>query len=83
MIVYTIGHSTRTIVEFEALLRESQIELVADVRSIPRSRTNPQFNLEVLPVSLAESGIGYQAGILIAASMTFGYLAVRHMLGTP
>lgn len=58
--VYTIGHSTRTIPEFGALLGESGIEVVADVRAIPRSRTNPQFNLDVLPVSLEEFGIGYQ-----------------------
>ena len=58
--VYTIGHSTRTIPEFGALLGESHIEMVADVRAIPRSRTNPQFNLEVLPVSLEKLAIGYQ-----------------------
>jgi len=58
--VYTIGHSTRTIAEFGALLGESHIEMVADVRAIPRSRTNPQFNLEVLPVSLEKLAIGYQ-----------------------
>ena len=58
--VYTIGHSTRTIPEFGALLGESAIEVVADVRAIPRSRTNPQFNLEALPVSLEEFGIVYQ-----------------------
>ena len=60
MPVYTIGHSTRTIAELGALLGESAIEMVADVRAIPRSRTNPQFNLDVLPHSLAELGIGYQ-----------------------
>ena len=60
MPVYTIGHSTRTIPEFGALLGESAIEVVADVRAIPRSSTNPQFNLDVLPVSLEEFGIGYQ-----------------------
>jgi uncharacterized protein (DUF488 family) len=58
--VYTIGHSTRTIPEFGALLGESAIQVVADVRAIPRSRTNPQFNLDVLPGSLEEFGIGYQ-----------------------
>jgi uncharacterized protein (DUF488 family) len=42
------------------LLGESGIELVADVRAIPRSRTNPQFNLDVLPDSLGEFGIGYE-----------------------
>ena len=60
MTVYTIGHSTRTIPEFGALLRNCAIEVVADVRAIPRSRTNPQFNLEALPASLEELGIGYQ-----------------------
>ena len=58
--VYTIGHSTRTIPEFGALLGESSIQVVADVRAIPRSRTNPQFNLDVLSGSLEELGIGYQ-----------------------
>jgi uncharacterized protein (DUF488 family) len=60
MTAYSIGHSTRSTAEFAALLAEHGIQVVADVRSIPRSRTNPQFNLDVLPVSLAELGIGYQ-----------------------
>jgi len=58
--IFTIGHSTRTIAEFVALLREVAVELVVDVRSIPRSRTNPQFNADVLPGSLAEAGMAYQ-----------------------
>ena len=58
--IYTIGHSTRTIAEIGALLAEPGIQVVADVRAIPRSRTNPQFNLDVLPGSLEELGIGYQ-----------------------
>ena len=58
--VYTIGHSTRSIVEFAALLGESGIELVVDVRAIPRSRTNPQFDRDALPGSLAPVGIGYE-----------------------
>src|SRR5690348_14840023 len=58
--VYTIGHSTRTIAEFGALLAESAIELVVDVRAIPRSRTNPQFNRDALPTSLAALSIGYE-----------------------
>src|SRR5436309_9664049 len=57
---FTIGHSTRSIDEFIALLRSAAVELVADVRAIPRSRTNPQFNLEALPASLAAAGIGYE-----------------------
>jgi uncharacterized protein (DUF488 family) len=58
--IYTIGHSTRTLVEFGALLGEAGIEMLVDVRAIPRSRTNPQFNSDTLPVSLAERGVGYE-----------------------
>jgi uncharacterized protein (DUF488 family) len=58
--VFTIGHSTRTIPEFVALLRQVDVDLLVDVRSIPRSRATPQFNLDVLPGSLAEDGIGYR-----------------------
>jgi uncharacterized protein (DUF488 family) len=58
--IFTIGHSTRTLAEFISLLEEVQIDLVVDVRSIPRSRTNPQFNLDVLPEVLAAAGIGYR-----------------------
>ena len=57
---YTIGHSTRTIPEFADLLREAKVGLVADVRTVPRSRTNPQFNRDALPESLAEYQIGYE-----------------------
>ena len=59
MTVFTIGHSTRTVAEFISLLREAAVERVVDVRSIPRSRTNPQFNTEALRESLAAAGIGY------------------------
>jgi uncharacterized protein (DUF488 family) len=57
--VFTIGHSTRPIDEFIGLLRQAGIERVVDVRSIPRSRANPQFNSETLSASLAAAGIGY------------------------
>jgi uncharacterized protein (DUF488 family) len=43
-----------------ATLKPVGVDLVADVRSFPHSRTNPQFNQEILPGSLAEAGIGYQ-----------------------
>jgi uncharacterized protein (DUF488 family) len=56
---HTIGHSTRALGEFIGLLHESEIELLADIRSIPRSRTNPQYNLDTLPDSLAPDGIAY------------------------
>jgi uncharacterized protein (DUF488 family) len=58
--IFTIGHSTRSIEEFVDLLRESSVALVIDVRSIPRSRTNPQFNRDALPGDLARSQIGYE-----------------------
>ncbi len=57
---YTIGHSTRPIDEFLNLLQASEIALLADVRTIPRSRKNPQFNIDVLPASLADAGITYE-----------------------
>ncbi|MEO6839696.1 MAG: DUF488 domain-containing protein [Bradyrhizobium sp.] len=57
---FTIGHSTRTIAEFVDLLREAGVNLVIDVRSMPRSRTNPQFNQETLPETLQPWQIGYQ-----------------------
>lgn len=57
---FTIGHSTRSLDEFVALLRASGAERVIDVRAIPRSRTNPQYNEETLPGSLAPFGFGYE-----------------------
>jgi uncharacterized protein (DUF488 family) len=57
---YTVGHSTRSIEEFTALLGEAAIQVLADVRSIPGSRRNPQFNIEVLPGSMGEAGIRYE-----------------------
>lgn len=57
---FTIGHSTRTVAELVSLLREGGADCVADVRSVPRSRTNPQFNADILPARLAGDGIGYQ-----------------------
>jgi uncharacterized protein (DUF488 family) len=57
---FTIGHSTRTIAEFVDLLREFGVDLIVDVRSMPRSRTNPQFNLEIFPEELACRQIGYE-----------------------
>ncbi|MER8476116.1 DUF488 domain-containing protein [Mesorhizobium sp. M1163] len=57
---HTIGHSTRSIAEFVALLRVAEITLVIDIRTVRRSRANPQFNSEVLPEELAAFGIGYE-----------------------
>ncbi len=57
---FTIGHSTRTIEEFVELLSASEVRLVVDVRTIPRSRTNPQYNRDSLPASLSGFQIGYE-----------------------
>lgn len=58
--IFTIGHSTRTINEFLALLQENQIELLVDVRSIPQSRRLPHFGSESLAASLEGEGIRYE-----------------------
>ena len=57
---FTIGHSTRPVEELIDLLAAAQVQLLVDVRHMPRSRTNPQFNRDVLPVSLDARGIGYR-----------------------
>ncbi len=57
--VYTIGHSTHELGEFIDVLKNFKIELVIDVRTIPRSRHNPQFNKDSLPKNLDLAGIGY------------------------
>lgn len=72
--VYTVGHSTRRIVEFVELLRAGAVEMVVDIRKMPRSRTNPQFNLDALPAALSPWQIGYtrieELGGLRAGSKT-------------
>ena len=57
--VFTIGHSTRPLAEFVQLLQAHGVAQVVDVRSVPRSRHNPQFNQETLPQALQAAGIGY------------------------
>jgi uncharacterized protein (DUF488 family) len=57
---FTIGHGTRPLDEFVALLASVEVTLVADVRTVPRSRTNPQYNRETLPDALAPFGISYE-----------------------
>lgn len=57
--VYTIGHSTRTIEEFIALLKGQGIDLLIDVRRFPGSRRYPHFGREELPRHLAGAGIEY------------------------
>ena len=57
--VLTIGHSTRPIDEFVKLLAAHSVTQLVDVRTVPRSRHNPQFNADALPDSLESAGIGY------------------------
>lgn len=57
--IFTIGHSTRNIEDFIEVLKAYQIEELVDVRTMPRSRHNPQFNSDVLTGSLRNAGIGY------------------------
>jgi uncharacterized protein (DUF488 family) len=57
---YSVGHSKRTIEAFVDLLRAGRVMIVADIRSLPRSRTNPQFNADTLAKALAEFQIGYE-----------------------
>lgn len=57
--VCTIGHSTRTIDEFVDLLRRGGVQLVIDVRTVPRSRANPQYNFDTLPAELGARQLAY------------------------
>jgi uncharacterized protein (DUF488 family) len=57
--LYTIGHSTRPLSEFIEILRASAVTRVVDIRRIPWSRRNPQFDMTVLPLTLGRAGIDY------------------------
>jgi uncharacterized protein (DUF488 family) len=67
--VFTIGHSTRTWKEFLEILRAHRVERVIDVRSVARSRHNPQFNREILRTKLRAARIGYAFGIISSTSV--------------
>ncbi|MHA3902211.1 DUF488 domain-containing protein [Castellaniella sp. WN] len=58
--LYTIGHSNHSLDGFIALLIQAGIESLADIRTVPRSRSNPQFNRDTLPGVLAAHGIAYE-----------------------
>lgn len=58
--LFTVGHSTLPIERFTALLHAYGIECLVDIRSVPRSRHNPQFNADAIGMSLRESNIDYQ-----------------------
>jgi uncharacterized protein (DUF488 family) len=57
---FTIGHSTRPIPDFVELLRAADVGLLVDVRTVPRSRTNQQYNRDTLPATLSRLGLGYE-----------------------
>ena len=57
--IFTVGHSTRSIPEFAELLRRGPVSLVVDVRTVPRSRRNPQYNEDVLGAELRPYQVGY------------------------
>ena len=57
---YTIGHGTRSLHDFVDPLRSVEVTLVVDVRTVPRSRTNPQYNRDTLPDQLSAVDIGYE-----------------------
>ena len=57
--VLTIGHSTRTLEIFIGMLQANGVQRVMDIRTVPRSRHNPQFNYDTLPDALNTASIGY------------------------
>src|SRR5262245_1542093 len=57
---FTIGHSARPVAAFAELLTKVEVRLVVDVRTVPRSSTNPQYNCDVLPDSLSAYQIAYE-----------------------
>jgi uncharacterized protein (DUF488 family) len=58
-VILTVGHSTRTLAEFIRLLQIHAVTRVVDVRTVPRSRHNPQFNKDSLALALEKAGLGY------------------------
>lgn len=58
--IFTIGHSVRPIEEFIQLLKENNVAHVIDIRTVPRSRHNPQFNGDTLPDTLNKASLSYQ-----------------------
>ena len=58
--LFTIGHGTRSVDELAALLKANGVSCLVDVRTVPRSRTNPQFNVDGMPRSLRPYGLAYR-----------------------
>jgi uncharacterized protein (DUF488 family) len=59
-VLYTIGHSTRSLDEFVGLLDTHRVTKLGDIRTVPRSRRHPHFAIEALSVSLPRAGIAYR-----------------------
>ena len=57
---FTIGHSTRSLDELVEALESAKVSRLVDIRTVPRSRTNPQFNKDTLPSALAPFDISYE-----------------------
>jgi uncharacterized protein (DUF488 family) len=57
---HSIGHGRRSLAEFVELLQSVEVTCLVDVRTVPRSRANPQYNRDTLPQQLAPLGIGYE-----------------------
>jgi uncharacterized protein (DUF488 family) len=68
---YTIDHLARSIAEFVDLLRSVEVTLVVDVRTLPRSRTNPQYDRETLPDTLPQFKVSYEHIASLAPHATF------------
>ncbi|MGH9864627.1 MAG: DUF488 family protein, partial [Candidatus Acidiferrales bacterium] len=58
-LILTIGHSNRSIEDFLALLKAHGVQRLVDVRTVPRSRHNPQFNRDALPQTLRRLRVAY------------------------
>ncbi len=75
-IIFTVGHSTRSLPELVELLRDGRVQAVVDVRRFPASRKNPQFARENLEAGLRAEGLGYfWLGEELGGFRTGGYLA--------
>jgi uncharacterized protein (DUF488 family) len=58
--LYTIGHSTRSLEQFVEIVKSFDVEMIVDVRTVPRSRRNPQYNLDTLAGLLAPFGLEHE-----------------------
>jgi uncharacterized protein (DUF488 family) len=75
--IYWIGHSTRSIEGFVDLLRPQSVELLVDIRSVPRWSSNPQYNLDALPSQLSRFQAGHQRIAELGASARSRQISTR------